>query len=116
MGTLYKKNKIHLTFTSKELLFYGRGKKRERRSFSELLHDDISSIFRGLEVDEGSECSGLCGKVDKTVDIAPRQWKIICCAAAKLGMKPAELVYKVIIAPYLLEIIKEGLDGAEVRT
>lgn len=98
-------NKIHLTFTTSELMFYEKRADFKKKSFSASIHDDIIKSFLGVEVYDNIQCIGKNEKISKSISIAPRQYKILVCIAKKLGILPGELVYRVIIAPHLLEII-----------
>lgn len=108
------RNSLTLTFTQKEHAFFI--KRAGKKTIRELLKHDINKALQGIEVIENTECCGDDKRILLPVEFTLRTWKILKCVSTKLGITPAQLVYRVTIAPYLLEIIKEDSLVAEVKS
>ncbi len=83
-----------------------------------MLQWDINKTFSRLELPVGAECIGDKERVCKQIDLPDRLWRSIVCLSKNLGMTPSQLVYRVIVAPHLIDIIKEnsfvtGISGGD---
>lgn len=98
---------ICLTFTKREFEFFNKRALMKKKTLWVLLQSEIEKSFGGIEISIDNACIGDKAKVVKPIKIPTRTWRTIVCLSSKLGLTPTQLVYRLIIAPYLSEIIKE---------
>ena len=108
------KNQVHLTFTQKELEFFNKKALLKKQTLWKLLQWEMNRVFTGCVVPE--ECVGTDKKINKIIDIPNSIWRPIVCLSKQIGITPGQLVYRVIIAPYLVEIATEGRLVVEVKS
>lgn len=109
------KNRVHLTFTAAELAFFTKRAKGRKKPMSASLQIDIANALIDFETGEGL-CEGDKTRTDMCFDIQPRLWKILVCVSGRLGLKPGELVYRAVIAPHLIDILKYSLEAEDLAT
>lgn len=107
--------RVNITFTEKEFEFISNKALLRNKTVWTLIQSDVNKMFSGIEVDAQS-CDGSSKRIIKPIDIPDRLWRNIICASKKLGMTPTQLVYRIIIAPHLVEIATQGRLVAEVKS
>jgi hypothetical protein len=110
------KNQVCITLTQKELKYLDKRAFLKKKTLYKSLQADINRVIGGIEIKEDVACIGNNERINKTLDIPPRLWKIAVCLSTKLGITPGQLIYRLIVAPHLPEIIKEDSLEAEVVT
>ncbi len=108
------KFQVCITFTEKEFAFLNKRAESKKKTLWTMLQSDINKSFGGLIVPDDKVCDGNKERVVKTIDIPQGIWPALLCVSKSLGISPGQLVYRVIVAPHLGEIIKEGSLVAEV--
>lgn len=99
--------RFSLTFSEKEFKHYENLALSKKRSWWQLLQADINKAFSGINVEEGEECvEGNKKRIIKTIEVPARVGRVIICLSKKLQIEPAALVYRLIISPHLMTIVK----------
>jgi hypothetical protein len=105
---------VTLTLTEDEHDFFMKHASIKNKNFWQSMHEEIVKIFKDYqEPEENDVCSGSKNKIKKVIDIQPPYSKIIKCQARKMGIPPAALLYRVIFAKHVLEIMKDKTFTAE---
>ncbi len=100
-------NRIHITFTRAEYEYFSQRAGDKDKSLYTLLQSEITRSFGGYIVPENQSCiESPKERIDKTIDVSDTTWKSIECVCGLLNVSPSQLVYRVVIAPHLAEIMK----------
>jgi len=99
-------NRVHITFTEAEFEYFSQRVGGKHKSLYTLLQSEITKSFGGYIVPEEVQEKVSKERINKTIDVSDSTWDSIAYVANILGVSPSQLVYRVLIAPHLPEIIK----------
>jgi len=104
---------VNITFTEVEFKYFTKRASVKGKTLWTLMQSEINKSFGALIVPEDKVCTGNKERHHRVFDIPPRIWKSVVCVANSLGLTPSQLIYRVIVAPHLSEIIKENAAAEE---
>ena len=106
---------VHITFTKSEFVFLSKKAALKNKTLWGLMQIEVSKAFEGFEVKEGVGCEGETERVCKVFSFPDRMWRSIVCLSKQMGLTPSQLVYRLVVAPYLGEIMKEKALAAKAK-
>jgi hypothetical protein len=102
------KNTLHITLTLTEAEHTFFMKKANNKTFWHIAHEEIINAINKLpEPAEAEVCVGNKNKVIKNIEIPSTLARTVNCHAKKLGLTPGALIYRIVFAKNLIDVLKE---------
>lgn len=101
--------RINISLSEQEYEFFMKELSTKKKSFWKGVQDEINKAFENLsEPDDAETCTGKKTKLRKSIDLPPRLGKIVKCHAKKMGVTPGALIYRIVFAKHLIDVMKES--------
>lgn len=104
------KGSISITFTKKEYEYFTKRALLKKRTVWASLQADTNKALQHIPESDGV-CVGDKERIVKPIRLPNRLYRKVVCVSNFLGLSPAQLVYRIIIAPHIMDILNENIEA-----